>query len=353
MTTRAAELIGRSPDTASWRDDVTIRETFLGGSDAAAALGIDPYRSPVALWLEKLGRGDGFAGNNATDWGHRLEPVIADWYADTHPDVDVIDPGGRTWRHPVRAWQACTPDRLAVHPDRDGFGVVQIKTAGWRVGGEWDTGDAPDHYRAQLLHEIDVCGASWGQLVCLVAGRDPYVVDQDRDDDLIGGLISAEARFWAAVESRVEPILTGHRDEAADLARVWVADPDDAVDLDGTEGEDALLGYLDAVDQIGRLEQARDRHRAVVEMAMGPATVARVRGGAAVTWRARTEVDVDRLTVDHPDAVTDASPPKFSATALTALHPGLAREYRRIAGRTFRVTATTTDLTTPPEEPPC
>jgi putative phage-type endonuclease len=343
----AAELlIGRPCEPTTWRDAPELRRTFLGGSDAAAAIGIDPYRSPVALWLEKLGRADGFAGNNATDWGRRLEPVVADWLADTRPDLTLIDPGERTWRHPDRPWQACTPDRLARDPARSGFGLVQIKTAGWRAGAEWEAGDAPDTYRAQVVHEMIVTGAAWGLLVCLVGGRDPYIVDVDAPTELADAITAAEARFWAHVEAGTEPPLFGHPDEAADLARVFAdPDPDAVIDLDGTEAGDALAELVTVRAELDRLEATAGRLRALVELELGNAVEGRLGGRTAVTWRPRTELDVDALTAEHPDAVADASRPRLDAAALKRARPDLAAQYRRVAGRTFRPTLTAQELT--------
>jgi putative phage-type endonuclease len=335
-TYEAARLVGRRPDPDTWRTNPAMRRTFIGGSDAAAVLGIDPYRSPVALWLEKTGQEHGFGGNEATEWGHRLEPVVADWLADARPNWTIIDPGERTWRHPWRHYMACTPDRIADDPTRNGFGVVQIKTSGWRSASEWEAGDAPDQHRVQLAHEMEVLGASWGVLVCLVDGRQPHIVHQDPDPAITDVLITAEARFWKSIDGDMPP-LAGHLDEASDLAAVWHPNPDATVELDA-EAADALAELHEVRAQAKTLEAAEKRLRAVIEAAMGEATVATVDGVKAVTWSARTEVDIDLLAADHPDVVHACQVPTFSATALRQRFPVLAKDdtYRRTAGRTFK-----------------
>lgn len=342
----AAAIIGRDPDPDTWRTNPQMRRTFIGGSDAAATLGLDPYRSPVALWLEKTGRTEGFEGNAATEWGHRLEPVVADWLADARPDLALLDPGERTWRHPDRPWMACTPDRIAIDRARHGFGVVQIKTTGWRSASEWEAGDAPDQHRVQLAHEMEVLGAAWGVLVCLVDGRYPHVVEQDPDPDVTEALVAAEARFWASLDGDSPP-LVGHLDEAGDLAAVWRPDPGAMVELDG-EAAAALAELHDIRAAAKVLEAAEKRLRAVIECAMGEATVGTVDGRKAVTWAARTEVDIDRLTADHPAVVHACRVPTFSATALRKQFPQLAADdtYRRIAGRTFKPLPPTQDTPT-------
>ena len=53
------------------------RKYFIGGSDAAAACGINPWISPLQLYLEKTGQIEPYGGNDATYWGNVLEPFVA------------------------------------------------------------------------------------------------------------------------------------------------------------------------------------------------------------------------------------------------------------------------------------
>src|SRR5258706_11782640 len=55
------------------------RRKFLGASEIAAALNLDPYRSSYDLWLEKTNRAEGFEGNEHTERGNLLEPVLLTW----------------------------------------------------------------------------------------------------------------------------------------------------------------------------------------------------------------------------------------------------------------------------------
>lgn len=332
---RCADVLGFGPDhAADWRHDPDVRRTFIGGSDAAACLGADPYRSGVALWLEKTGQTPGFAGNNATEWGLRLEPVVADWFADERPDLIVLDPAGATWRHPSRPWQACTPDRIAVHHEW-GPGPVQIKTTTHRNASTWERGDAPDAYRAQLAHEMSVLGCRWGVLVCLVDGRDPFIVEQAFDPDLDDVLVTAEGRMWQHVVDGTPPPLDGHPDEAADLARVWTPDPDRQVEL-GDAGARALAEYLELGAAIEEAERRRSTLRAFVEAELGPATVGTVDGRPAVSWSPRTDVDWSTIEQVAPAVFADAHEPKPSASRLKKIAPDLWAEHRVVAGRTFK-----------------
>ena len=67
---------------------VQLRPHTIGGSEAAAACGVDPYRSRVWLWGEKTGR-PGFERpeTEAMRWGKRLEDDIDDALRELGYDV--------------------------------------------------------------------------------------------------------------------------------------------------------------------------------------------------------------------------------------------------------------------------
>lgn len=64
-------------------DWLEVRRTGIGGSDAAAAVGLNPYKSQLELWLEKTGRDAELPKPDPNDttepiyWGTLLEPIVA------------------------------------------------------------------------------------------------------------------------------------------------------------------------------------------------------------------------------------------------------------------------------------
>ena len=53
------------------------RKRGIGGSDAAAVAGLNPWKSPMAVWLEKTGRVEPEEPGEAAYWGTVLEDVVA------------------------------------------------------------------------------------------------------------------------------------------------------------------------------------------------------------------------------------------------------------------------------------
>ena len=56
---------------------LSIRSRYIGGSDAGAVIGMNPYKSAYTLWAEKTGKIPGFEGNIITKVGAYLEDLVA------------------------------------------------------------------------------------------------------------------------------------------------------------------------------------------------------------------------------------------------------------------------------------
>ena len=65
-----------STGSLSREEWLQIRLQGIGSSDAAVAIGLSPYKSPLSLWLEKTQRKapDDLSQKEAVVWGTVLEP---------------------------------------------------------------------------------------------------------------------------------------------------------------------------------------------------------------------------------------------------------------------------------------
>ena len=55
--------------TSDREELLALRSRYIGGSDAAAVVNLNPYSSPYSLWAEKTGKVPCFEGNLATEVG--------------------------------------------------------------------------------------------------------------------------------------------------------------------------------------------------------------------------------------------------------------------------------------------
>lgn len=192
---------------------------YLGGSDAAAVCGLDPYKSPLAVWSVKTGGMlDDTPQNEAMMFGTLFEPVLL--------NVLAQRTGRRVahWPQSVRVidriddWRACTPDGLQEDDTMPGVGTVQIKCS--TDADAWADG-VPLRTMLQVHHEMSVCDARWCTVGVLLNGNCFRSFDVLRDDQMAQDLVEAERHFWRMVQNRIPPEVDGSESTRDTVRRMW------------------------------------------------------------------------------------------------------------------------------------
>ena len=170
------------------------RRQGLGSSDAAAILGLSPYKSPYQVWLDKMGQ-DEEEDNDWMEAGRELEPVVAKLYAKRFnqkiENVQVMHV--RKDKPFLRA----SVDRWIIPPGDNGTGALEIKTASERAIKSWG-GPLPLSYFCQIQHQLMVTGWGWGEVAIFVTdSRKIERVPITRDNGFIAGLEKDLDEFWA------------------------------------------------------------------------------------------------------------------------------------------------------------
>ena len=98
------------------RDDwLEVRRTGIGSSDAAAAIGLNPYQSQLELWMQKAGKADLLPSVDPSDdtspmfWGTLLEPIVAAHY--TKRTGNKVHRVNAVLQHPEHPWMLANVDR--------------------------------------------------------------------------------------------------------------------------------------------------------------------------------------------------------------------------------------------------
>jgi len=149
------------------------RKKYIGASEAAAALGLSAYSSPIEVCLKKRGVLPEEPASKPMRRGLAMEAPIALAYAKLVgakllPTKFMVHENG---------FMACTPDAFIKGANRH----LQVKTAGFFTKEAWgDPPDGvPDYYYIQVAHEMAVCGTNSCDLVVLFAAEEMF-------DTLIG-----------------------------------------------------------------------------------------------------------------------------------------------------------------------
>lgn len=207
------------PTEEEWLE---FRAQGIGGSEAGAVMGINPWKSPLEVWLEKTGRAEpaDLSGKESVEWGNRLESAVADKFSESHPEL-LVFPSYATYVSEERPWAHANVDRVLQNIKTGELGILEIKTAGARSDKDWVFGP-PEHYVAQVLHYLTVTGYTFAHLAVLIGGQEyrEYEIAPDPED--MEAVIKAVDTFWNGyVLTGTVPTLAGVGDEAKAIATLY------------------------------------------------------------------------------------------------------------------------------------
>lgn len=242
------DLILSVKDAEDHEKWLEARAIGIGGSDAAVIMGMNQYKSPYQLWLEKTGQVEppDLSGNQYVYWGTKNEANIADWFQEeTGKKVKRLG----TLRSKEYPFMLANVDRTVVGENAG----LEIKTAGVRQYRKWKDDEIPDAYYCQCLHYMAVTGADYWYIAVLLGGNEAKWKRIERNEEDIQHLIMAETDFWKLVETRTPPPVDGSDSCAAALSAQYKGgDPNYSIilppDIDGViaslEDDKAIMDAL-------------------------------------------------------------------------------------------------------------
>lgn len=287
-------------------DWLQIRKQGIGSSDAGAAVGLNPYKSQLELWVEKTGRDTTLPKADPHDeespmyWGNVLEPVVAWHYSKrTKNKVRRIN---AVLQHPDPElhWMLANIDREVI--GADDVQILECKTAGINGARLWKEG-VPEYVQLQVMHQLAVTGKQAADVAVLLGGQTLEIHRIERDEQMIARLIELERRFWHYVETDTPPPADGSASAELALRCLYPQDDGQAVDFSGRAGLAAAFLELKAVRKsITEKEKREAELKQMLQQAMGEATRAEFSSGY-VSWRKAKDsrvLDVERLLKEKP-----------------------------------------------------
>nr|WP_295080776.1 YqaJ viral recombinase family protein [uncultured Roseateles sp.] len=282
-----------------------VRKGGIGSSDAGAAVGLNPYKSQLQLWMEKTGRDANLPKTDPNDetspmyWGTLLEPIVAAHY--TRRTGNRVRRINAVLQHPDEPWMLANIDReVTGMPDVQ---ILECKTAGINGARLWKDG-VPEYVQLQVMHQLAVTGKQAADVAVLLGGQDLQVHRIERDEILIQRLIELERKFWRYVVDDVAPPADGSDSAETALRALYPQDSGQTLDLSADFAMSGVFSDLLAVrqvlDQQSHLEaQLKQR----IQQHMGDATKAIFETGE-VTWKRSKDsqvLDAARLCKDEPE----------------------------------------------------
>ena len=165
------------------------RKKGIGGSDAAALLGLNPYVSPYALWAEKTNRLPEKDDNEAMRQGRDLEQYVADRFMEaTGKKVRRKKTMLRNLAYP---FAHANIDRWVVGENAG----LECKTTSIINLKKFKNGEYPAAYYCQCMHYMAVTGADRWYLAVLILNQGFHHFVIERDEEEIAALMQAEQEF--------------------------------------------------------------------------------------------------------------------------------------------------------------
>lgn len=205
------------------QDQLIARRSKVGSSDAAAILGVDPYRTPRDVWMEKTAKVElQEIDNEAIRIGNEAEPMLLRMLAQDHKLDDDALVTGITFTH-EDGINASNPDGV-IQPTADPTEIVEAKSTGLDGWGDDPdvVNDVPPKVLIQIHHQFYCTGAIVCHVPVLIGrfGLKFRVYRVERDDDLAKNIGERCLHWWAEhVEADVEPSGELHLDVAKRIKR--------------------------------------------------------------------------------------------------------------------------------------
>ena len=197
------------------------RKNKIGGSDASAIIGMNPYKSNVQLWREKMGIAEPVDISNEpyVKYGNDAEPYLRALFALDFPEYEVHYKENNMFLNSDYPFAHASLDGWLVEKETGRKGVLEIKTTEilQSMQREKWKNKVPDNYYIQVLHYLFVTGWDFvilkGQLKTVFDGipylqTKHYFIDRKDVEPDIDYLINAEKNFYYEnIQKGIEPPL--------------------------------------------------------------------------------------------------------------------------------------------------
>lgn len=277
---------------AEWLE---IRRKTIGGSDAGALCGLNPYSSPYSVYANKKMLIPDKPDNEAMRQGRDLEQYVAERF--------MRETGKKVRRENSIIYNSEYPfahadvDRLIVG-ERAG---LECKTAATRNDVLYSSGGYPDYYYAQCQHYMMITGLDLWYLAVLVFQRGLYIFEIRRNDEEIKTLAEIERDFYdKSIAGNQEPQTDGRQATTDALNNQFTQSTDDTADLTlfSTEIEQyfALKERRDEIDEL--MNEKINAVKAFMQDSERGTC-----GDHRVIWKTQTRKTFDkkRFATDHPE----------------------------------------------------
>lgn len=193
-------------------------EVGIGGSEAGCVLGLNPWKSNIDLYREKIGEiePEDISDKPAVKFGKEAERHIRALFRLDYPSFEVEYAEFDMYVNDSLPWQFATLDGALTDTETGQRGILEIKTCTIQNKSQWDEWEngIPQRYYAQVLHQLSATGLDFAILRAYIrhyrggefrATVRDYRIDRKDVQEDIEYLCEKEAAFMECVKNRKPP----------------------------------------------------------------------------------------------------------------------------------------------------
>jgi putative phage-type endonuclease len=278
------------------------RTRGIGGSDASIILGLNKYKTPFELWLEKTGQTDlQETSSDAAYFGNALEQFVAEEFE--RRSGKKVRKRNAVLQHEKYSFIRANIDRKVIGEDA----LLECKTASMFLAKDWESEEIPAHYLVQVQHYLAVTGYQKAYIAVLIGGQRFVWKEIERDQELIDMIVEAEVHFWTHhVEKEIPPALDGSSAAEKFLAeRYKDAEQGKVIDL-GKSNKKRIQQLNELKETIKQLETDKKQLENLIKHELEDAETGLIQN-YEVNWKPITSnrVDSKLLKDKYPDIYQD------------------------------------------------
>lgn len=288
----------RNMDHNEW---LKQRRAGIGGSDVGTVLGLNKYKSPYQLWLDKTGQLDveEELTSDAAHFGNVLEEVVAKEFSER--TGKRVRRANRMFIHPDYPYLMANIDRDVVGEDA----ILECKTASMYLADRWEGEEIPEQYICQVQHYMNVLDRDYTYIAVLIGGQKFVWKKIERDQELIDIIQEKLIEFWEVnVKQNIPPAIDGSESTEAYIKERYAKsetgkeislkkDIDDLLDQRNElqEAKKATESSIKEIDNLIKVELGEKE----AEIGIAPRHI--------VTWKPieSTRIDTKRIKAEAPD----------------------------------------------------
>lgn len=261
------------------------RKEGIGGSDAAAIVGLNPFSTPLSVWADKTSKIPEKEDTEKMKLGRDLEEYVAKrWSEKSGKKVRKINAILRSQKYP---FAIADVDRMVVGENAG----LECKVTSSLNLKKYKNGEYPANFYVQCVHYMAVTGAKRWYLAILVFGQGIIDFVVQRNQSEIDSLMEQEAEFWEYVKTEKMPKLDGLQPTTDALSQIYYDDEDKSIEL---FGRDQLIArYFDLANEVSEIKMEQEKIKQELMKDMGDNKYG-VCGEYKVIWGNQTRATFDR-----------------------------------------------------------